>query len=602
MKSLLKIVIIAFLSVYLITILKSCKKITLPDVTTENISGITQTSAVSGGNVTNNGGAEVFARGVCWGTSENPTTGSSKTNNGEGNGAFASNITGLTANLKYYVRAYATNSEGTNYGDEVSFTTLETPPVAAFTASVTTIIAGQSVQFTDQSSNTPTSWSWNFGDGSTSTLQSPSHTYSTAGTYTISLIATNSSGSDTETKTGYIKVNPVVIAPVAAFTVSVTIITAGQSVQFTDQSTNTPTSWSWNFGDGGTSTTNSPLHIYSTAGTYTVSLTATNSAGSDTETKVNYITANAVLVPVYVSSVIENATPSRLEITFNLALASITPATSVFTVMVNSVARTVSSISISGTKVLLTLTSPVSFGDALTVAYTKPSANPLQTASGGQVATFSNKTVTNRVNTIIDGDGNTYNAVIIGTQVWMKENLKTTKYRNGTDIPLITSNTGWSNMLTPAYCWVNNDESTYKNTYGGLYNWYAVNTGILCPSGWHVPGDNEWKILEMHLGMSQAEADALLWRGTDQGAQMKNTSGWPTGDNGTNSSGFSGLPGGFRKETGEFVEYITDGTWWTSSPYGDDFAWMRGLRFERTQVGKNNKYKNNGLSVRCIKD
>jgi uncharacterized protein (TIGR02145 family) len=163
-------------------------------------------------------------------------------------------------------------------------------PVVAFTATPTTITAGQSVQFTDQSTNAPTSWSWNFGDGNTSTSKSPSHSYSSAGNYTVTLTATNGYGSDSKTKTNYITVNTAGSSPVAAFTATPTTITAGQSVQFTDQSTNAPTSWSWNFGDGNTSTSKSPSHSYSSAGNYTVTLTSANGYGSDSETKTNYIT------------------------------------------------------------------------------------------------------------------------------------------------------------------------------------------------------------------------------------------------------------------------------------------------------------------------
>ena len=178
---------VAILLVSGIISFNSCTK-DLPSVTTTSISDITQTSAVSGGNVTNNGGAEVTARGVCWSTTENPPTiSSSKTSDGTGNGAFTSNIAGLLANTKYYLCAYATNSEGTGYGTIKDFTTNGNPPVAGFSASPTTITAGQSVQFTDQSTNTPTSWSWIFGDGSTSASQSPSHIYSSSGTYSVSL-------------------------------------------------------------------------------------------------------------------------------------------------------------------------------------------------------------------------------------------------------------------------------------------------------------------------------------------------------------------------------------------------------------------------------
>ncbi len=165
-------------------------------------------------------------------------------------------------------------------------------PVAAFTGTPTSGTVPLTVNFTDQSSGTPTSWSWTFGDGGTATTQNPSHVYNSTGTYTVALTATNSAGSDSETKTGYITVNACV-APVAAFTGTPTTGSAPLTVVFTDQSTNSPTSWSWTFGDGGTSTVKNPSHVYSSVGTYTVTLTATNGCGSDAETKTGYITVSA---------------------------------------------------------------------------------------------------------------------------------------------------------------------------------------------------------------------------------------------------------------------------------------------------------------------
>jgi serine protease len=169
------------------------------------------------------------------------------------------------------------------------------PPVANFSGTPTSGYAPLTVAFTDASTNGPTSWSWTFGDGGTSTLQNPSHQYTAAGTYTVTLTATNAYGSDSETKTGYITVttqptNP----PVAAFSGTPTSGNIPLTVVFTDASTNNPTSWSWNFGDGGTSTLQNPSHQYTVAGTYTVTLTATNAYGSDDEVKTNYITASAV--------------------------------------------------------------------------------------------------------------------------------------------------------------------------------------------------------------------------------------------------------------------------------------------------------------------
>ena len=170
------------------------------------------------------------------------------------------------------------------------------PPVAAFSADQTLIQEGQTVYFTDQSSNDPTGWAWNFGDdpGTTvhSSAQSPSHTYSTAGTYTVILAVANDAGDDALVKTNYITVYALVEA---AFTANSTNINEGESVQFTDQSTGVPTGWSWDFGDGTISTQQNPTHTYYSAGVYNVSLTANNSSSSDTESKSNYITVNELV-------------------------------------------------------------------------------------------------------------------------------------------------------------------------------------------------------------------------------------------------------------------------------------------------------------------
>ena len=167
------------------------------------------------------------------------------------------------------------------------------PPVTAFTATPLAGLTPLTVQFTDLSGDRPTSWLWTFGDGGTSTSQNPQHTYTAAGTYTVTLTATNEYGSDYELKTDYITV----YGPVTAqFTANVTGGTAPVAVQFTDLSTGGPTAWSWSFGDGNTSAAQNPQHTYTTAGTHTVTLTASHPYDSDTETKTAYITV-AVLQP-----------------------------------------------------------------------------------------------------------------------------------------------------------------------------------------------------------------------------------------------------------------------------------------------------------------
>jgi PKD repeat protein len=165
-------------------------------------------------------------------------------------------------------------------------------PQASFSGSPTSGKAPLKVQFTDKSTNSPTSWKWSFGDGKSSTDKNPAHTYSKAGKYTVSLTVKNAAGTNTKTIKKYITVNTAPIKPVAAFSASPRSGKAPMKVQFTERSTNSPTSWKWNFGDKTYSTTKSPAHTYSKAGKYTVSLTVKNAKDSNTKTMSGYITVS----------------------------------------------------------------------------------------------------------------------------------------------------------------------------------------------------------------------------------------------------------------------------------------------------------------------
>lgn len=204
----------------------------------------------------------------------------------------------------YSVSLTATNDGGSDAITKANYITVMALPVADFTANATTVDEGQSVQFTDLSTDA-TSWSWSFTGGtpSSSTAQNPSVTYNTAGTYAVTLTATNAVGSDVMTKTGYITVNNVVVVPVANFSASSTSVSEGGTVTFTDLSTNEPTSWSWTFSGGtpASSTAQNPTVTYGTAGTYDVTLVATNSAGSDTDVKTGYITVTSAPTTVTLS-------------------------------------------------------------------------------------------------------------------------------------------------------------------------------------------------------------------------------------------------------------------------------------------------------------
>ena len=155
---------------------------------------------------------------------------------------------------------------------------------------------------------------------------------------------------------------------------------------------------------------------------------------------------------------------------------------------------------------------------------------------------------------VTDYDGNHYSSVLIGSQIWMAENLKTIKYNDGTAIPLVTDATEWSNLTTHGYCWYNNDEATYGDTYGALYNWYTVETGNLCPTGWHVPTDAEWTELIDYLGGESVAGGKLKETGTTH---------WNSPNPGaTNETGFTTLPGGYRADFNGSSGDIGNGGYW----------------------------------------
>jgi len=291
--------------------------------------------------------------------------------------------------------------------------------------------------------------------------------------------------------------------PIADFTASVTSGSAPLTINFTDQSVNNPTKWIWGFSDGGTNDQQNPTYTFNNDGSYTVTLTVSNEYGSDTKTKINYI---------FVGS-----------------------------------------------------------------------------------STFSDPR-----------DGQPYHTVVIGNQTWFAENLKY--------LPSVSPSSDGANFSS-FYYYVYGYEGTNVaeakattnfQTYGVLYNWLAATNA--CPDGWHLPTDNEWKTLEMYLGMSQSEADDYGWRGYsfDVGKKLKSTSGWYNNGNGTDELGFSALPGGWRTHlpdtSGFFMGVRRYGAWWSSTSFYNARAKNRSLYYERNEINRDGDYKGKGLSVRCIKD
>jgi uncharacterized protein (TIGR02145 family) len=201
----------------------------------------------------------------------------------------------------------------------------------------------------------------------------------------------------------------------------------------------------------------------------------------------------------------------------------------------------------------------------------------------------------NNPGTVTDQDGNVYRTVSIGTQVWMVENLNTTKYRNGEPIANITDDTVWFDLTSGAFCNYNNDTAN-STTYGRLYNWYAVNDSRnIAPVGWHVPSEEDWTTLTTYLVGGESEAGGKLKEAGIAHWLSPNTDA-------TNKTGFTALPGGYRNFTGTFLGIGYGDYYWSSVEDDDSDALCRALYCNSSQVDKASFYKTVGISVRCIKD
>ncbi|HOU02738.1 MAG TPA: FISUMP domain-containing protein [Bacteroidales bacterium] len=228
------------------------------------------------------------------------------------------------------------------------------------------------------------------------------------------------------------------------------------------------------------------------------------------------------------------------------------------------------------------------------------------TGTSGEYSTIitdvpeSSKTITFNFVECSDGDGNDYPVVETGKgdekcpqQFWMGANLKTTTYNDKTPIPLIMDNIIWGRLESEAYCWY--DNKTYnKDIYGALYNWFVVNSGKLCPKGWHVPTDHDWTILTYYLDGNGVAGGKLKERGFSY---------WLSPNTGaTNVSGFTARPGSFRKEDGAFHTPGDTGLWWSATINEVSNAWSRAMFYNNDDVKRTFHGFKSGLSVRCVKD
>ena len=589
-----------------------------PSVMTASVSDITAVSATCGGIITSDGGAIVTARGVCWSTSHNPTVSSNHTTDGSGTGSFTSTLTSLTPNTTYYVRAYATNSAGTAYGNEVSFAT-ECDSVSVNISGNTEINYGESATLTATGADTY-HWSNNAVTEIITVTPIITTTYTVTGTNLYGCYDEDSITVTVNPVAPTVSTGSVILTPNSATCGGDVNSDGGATVTARgvcwSASPNPTISGSYTTDGTGTGSFTSNLTGLTAGTTYYVRAYATNSVGTAYGNEVSFV---AAVLPV-----VNTATPTNIMATSatcggnvtNDGSAVVTDRGVCWSTTHNPTTSNSHTTDGSGTGSFTSSLTGLTTG---TTYYVRAYAtNSLGTAYGIEVS-FTTTTEYGQpcsgAATVTDIDNNTYNTVQIGDQCWMRENLRTTRYSNGTHIAL-----GNDTSSTTAYRYYPDDDSSNVSTCGYLYNGKAVMgnsssssanpSGVqgICPDGWHVPSDAEWTQLTNYVS-SQSQY-VCGGDNTYIAKALASTTGWNSNSNTcvvgnnpstNNATGFSALPAGMYYGyywcLGDNILF-----WSASEGYYDWSYTIFCLYSNNARVIQNNGIKVNGYSVRCVCD
>lgn len=597
------------------------------DIKADSIKNILYRDAKAYGSVGDYKNITFSQYGHCWDTLETPTIDNNKTEfqNLTAKSVFTSNLTSLKPDKTYYIRSYAKTNSITIYSEIVNFQTraLEAPVV---TTDSTTQIASTSVNIwgaialdggTDISAK---GVCWGITEnptlqnqhaeftGTQDTFKVPVTGLEKYTTYYARIYAVNQTG------TGYgsnVTFKTLAEKPqlTTAEVTSITAYTAtgGGSIISNGGAEITTRGICWGLDPNPTTSNNQCAASVSTdtyycnltslqpAKTYHVRAFATNLTGTSYGNDVTFTTPP--VSPTVTTSVVKNIT----------SISSISGGNVTFNGGSTVTSRGVcwglnSNPTIDNSYKTINGEGSGSFDSYLiglnpnTIYYIRAYAtNEIGTSYGNEV-TF---TTTIQVN---DLDGNLYNTVKIGEQLWMIENLRTTKYNDGTEIPLIENTLDWKSLSSPAFCWYNNDKETYGIIYGALYNGYAVLTNKLCPTGWHTPTDAEWFILESFVDPTINDPNTTGYRGSNGGILLKSKTLWYDNGNGVDYYGFTAFPTGNRDIDGIFLNLGFACNWRTSTPYSSTHNWTRNLGYNFNGISRSSLSNRHGLSVRCMKD
>jgi len=611
-----------------------CLKIQPPSVITVAISNITSNTATSGGNVKSDGGATITVRGVCWSTSPNPTVANSITIDGSGTGTFVSNLTDLAANTSYYVRAYATTNEGTGYGDEVTFKTtfnlptLSTEPITE--KSYTTAKSGGNITSDGGSTVIARGVCWSTSvdptiednktiDGAGGGSFVSMLTDLTPNTpYYVRAYATNAAGTAYGMALAFTALSlPPALGLVAYYPFNGNANdesgngnngTVNGATLTTDRFGNPNCAYSFdgiNDGISGSTTnwpySNSPrtislwgyIHTLPTANGFFLTY------GQQTTSHINSVYFQ--YVEGFGKTVVYAGFLDDIQTLYNYSLDTWYHIVATFNGTIAKIYVNGIFVSEANKSNWNTLSSAFHFGSLDNgTSFLNGAVDDIRiydrVLTNYEIEQLFKEDGYTPKEVVTDVDGNIYNTVKIGTKVWMAENLKTTKYSNGDLISTTTpTNLDISGETMSKYQWAYEGTDSNVDIYGRLFTWYTITDARkICPIGWHIPSDEEWTILATHLG---GESVA--------GGYMKETGSthWISPNVGaSNTSGFTGLPGGTRYVAGNYGAMGHYGYFWAITQYDDENGLARDLDRGDTKARRTYSPKKSGLSIRCLKD
>jgi len=622
-----------------------------PVVSTLPVTYITATTAKSGGNITETGGWAIIERGMIWSASPNVSFLNyyGLTQDGSGTGIYNSNMTGLIENTTYYCRAYVTTTQETVFGDELSFTTgslLFTPGAGMYDMEgnfYQTVVVGTqewataSLRTAYYNDGTPIQKITDAGQWSTTTdgaycwydSDSTSYDLEYGKLYNWAAVSSNKlcpGGWHVPDKSEWATLITAAGGETLAggFLKSTETIQTGTGLwQEPNTGANNETGFTgdpggYRYFDGsfggvgewgcwwGATSYNADSAWYMALG-YNVEnafLLADYNENGFSVRCIKDLGSTAVITTSPVTNITMTTAISGGEITDDGGSTIISRGV-VWSTMQNPSTVNNEGMTNDGTGSGVFTSNLTSLSPGTSYYIRAYASNAFGTSYGDELSFSTPMMLYTPGSGVVDYDGNPYNTIILNGKEFMAENLSTSTFRDGSALLEVTDNASWTSMQQMgAYCYYNNDQATYGQ-YGKLYNFAAAGDWRICPAGWHIPTDDEFKLLEEFLGVESGQTSFTGWRGLYAGGKLKEEglSHWADPNlDADNSSGFTALPGGYRSYDGTFSDIGLGFYMWTSTESSTYVSWMRALSYDKNMIYRSTDEKTSGYSIRCVKN